>query len=74
MYGCGLVVSRRRMWLVGVGGIYYLWYAGGECVLVGVVVKRYNYNRFPHIIYTYSYFSCIYLLFLLQHPYFLFIF
>ena len=52
------VVSRRRVWLVGVGGIY------------GCGCKEVVY-RFPHTTYPYS--SCI-CSFLQQHPYFLFIF
>ena len=56
------VVSRRRVWLVGVGGIY------GCGVASGCGYKEVY--RFPHITYPYS--SCI-SSFLQQHPYFLFI-
>ena len=52
------VVSRRPVWLVGVGGIY------GCDYIVGVVLRRYIY-RFPHTTYPYS--SCI-CSFLQQHP------
>ena len=51
------VVSRRLVWLVGVGGIYgcgwniWVWLAGGECGC------KEDY-KFPHITYPYS--SCIY--------------
>ena len=45
------VVSRRRVWLVGVGGIMGV-SSGCGCKEV---------YRFPHITYPYS--SCIYLLF-----------
>ena len=51
------VLSRRWVWVVGAGGIY-----GCGCKEV---------YRFPHTTYPYS--SCIYLFFLQQHPYFLFI-
>ena len=54
---CMGVVSRRRVWLVGVGEIY-----GCHCKEV---------YRFPHTTYPYS--SCICSFFLQQHPYFSFI-
>ena len=58
------VVSRRRVWLVGVGGIYgcgyWVW-------LLGVVV-RIEVSSF------YLSLLLLYLFFLQQHPYFLFIF
>ena len=55
------VVSRRWVWLVGVGEIYG--------VATGCGCKEVY--RFPHTTYPYS--SCI-CSFLQQHPYFLFIF
>ena len=58
---CMGVVSRRRVWLVEVGGIYGCGYWCG-CKEV---------YRFPHTTYPYS--SCI-CSFLQQHPYFLFFF
>ena len=73
------VVSRRWVWLVGVGVAsgsgwnLWVWLAGGGCGwnlwvwLVGVVVRRYVY-RFPHVTYPYS--SCI-CSFLQQHSSFL---
>ena len=60
------VVSRRRVWLVGVGGIYG---CGQQEVSVSSGCGCKEVYRFPHI--TYPYFSCI-CSFLQQHPYFLF--
>ena len=53
------VVSWRWVWLVGVGGIY-----GCGCKEV---------YRFPHTTYPYVYTPLISVLFLQQHPYFLFL-
>ena len=57
------VVSRRWVWLVGVGGIYGCW-------LLGVVVRRYI-DFLILLIPTTLVYICS---FLEQHPYFLFIF
>ena len=50
------VVSRRRVWLVGVGGTMGV---VGRCLSSRCGCKEVY--RFPHITYPYS--SCIYLLF-----------
>ena len=61
----------------GSGWNLWVWLAGSGCGwnlwvwLMGVVVRRYKY-RFPHI--TYIPTSLVSVLFLQQHPYFLFIF
>ena len=67
---CMGVVSRRQVWLVGVGGIYGCgWLAGGGCGWnLWVWLKGGTVYRFPHITYPYS--TCI-CSFLQQHPYFL---
>ena len=60
------VVSRRRVWLEGVGGTMGV---VGRCLSSRCGCKEVY--RFPHITYPYS--SCI-CSFLQQHPYFLLIF